>query len=77
MHKETDFSASPALDIWAIGIIMYMTLFNSYPFKGELSEIPKKIIADEWALPEKTGTGKFISKEAEHILKQMLAANPA
>jgi len=44
VHKETDFSATPALDIWALGIIMYMTLFNKFPFPGELSELPQQII---------------------------------
>ena len=31
--SEKDISASKALDIWAIGIILYMMVFGFHPFR--------------------------------------------
>lgn len=36
--NETDLSASKALDIWALGIMLYMMVFGFHPFKTKLKD---------------------------------------
>lgn len=64
-------NADPSGDIWQLGIIFYMILFNKYPFEGEAEECYMNIIANKWQLPEEQGYSssvKIISKEAESLL---------
>lgn len=41
-------NADPAGDIWQLGLIFYMILFNKYPFEGEAEEGYLNIIANKW-----------------------------
>ncbi len=62
--------ADPAADIWAMGIILYMVLFNKYPFEGDGETLTKNIIGAKWRLPEDSfdpGT-KVISDLASALL---------
>jgi len=45
-----DMRADPGTDVWALGIIFYITLFNEYPHKG--SDIRKAIMENQILLPE-------------------------
>lgn len=38
--------ADPSIDVWAIGIMMFMLLTGEYPFKGETSQEIKKAIIE-------------------------------
>jgi serine/threonine protein kinase len=37
----SDIKAAPAIDIWAIGVMLYCMLFYKFPFNGETGEIIK------------------------------------
>ncbi len=64
--------ADPATDVWALGIIFYILLFNQYPHNAEgEGELEKKIIANEYMLPEEKDpeNGRWISSECEDLLR--------
>jgi len=45
--------ASPAMDVWAIGIMLFCMIFNKYPFSGTTKdEIKAKITGAAYALPK-------------------------
>ena len=44
--------ANPAIDVWALGIMLYVMLFRKYPFTGDTpSEIKKNIINQDLKFP--------------------------
>ena len=47
-HSRELMNADPAGDIWQLGLIFYMILFNKYPFEGEAEEGYLNIIANKW-----------------------------
>ncbi|KAI9506715.1 kinase-like domain-containing protein, partial [Coemansia spiralis] len=61
----------PEVDIWSMGIILFFLLCGRTPFEGEkLVEIYAKISRGKFTLPP------YLSKEAQHLLQQMLTVNP-
>jgi serine/threonine protein kinase len=38
VHTGENTESCPGIDIWALGIMMYLMLFGEYPFKGESEE---------------------------------------
>lgn len=79
IHNRTQVNADPAADIWALGVIFYMVLFDEYPFEGEGEELFQNIINCKWKLPEEwkfSAEVKVISESAEDLLKGMLKADP-
>ena len=45
-------AADPAIDVWAIGIMMYMMLYGEYPFRGSTpQEVTQSIIEQELKFP--------------------------
>ena len=61
-----------AVDIWTIGIILYVMLCGNFPFeaKDDNNTLFKKIIKCKVEYP------KFISKCAKNLLEKILTANP-
>jgi len=52
--------ASPAMDVWAIGIMLFCMIFNKYPFSGgNKDEIKAKITSSPYVLPKT----KLLTKE--------------
>jgi len=45
-----DMRADPGTDVWALGIIFYIVLFNEYPHRGE--NVRKSILENDIELPE-------------------------
>lgn len=72
--NRDQINADPAADIWAMGVIFYMVLFDRYPFEGEGDILTKNIIANKWKLPEANyePSSKVISSLAADLLGRML-----
>jgi serine/threonine protein kinase len=43
----TDIKANPAIDIWAMGVMLYCMIFYKYPFNGSSHSVIKERIASE------------------------------
>ena len=44
MISNTNSTASPAMDVWAIGIMLFVMIFHKFPFSGgSKDEIKQKI----------------------------------
>ena len=53
MISNTKSTASPAMDVWAIGIMLYCMLFNKFPFTGNTKdETKQKITNNPYVLPK-------------------------
>lgn len=64
---------SPAIDVWAIGIMFYSMLFGTLPFNGDTEEetIDKIVNA-----PLKFQAKVPITNEAKELIKNMLNKDP-
>lgn len=61
MIIQTTSVASPAMDVWAIGIMAFVMFFNRMPFNGPDREAIKKLITkSEYTIPK----GKVVTFEA-------------
>ncbi|KAJ2722245.1 MAP/microtubule affinity-regulating kinase 4 [Coemansia sp. Benny D115] len=61
----------PEVDIWSMGVILFFMLCGRTPFEGEnLKEIYDKISRGRFSMPP------YLTKEAQHLLQQMLTVNP-
>ena len=71
--SRKNLSASPALDIWAIGCILYSLLVGNLPFYDPSEKIvSKKIIETEVDFPKNSK----LSPEVMDLIKKMLNKNP-
>jgi serine/threonine protein kinase len=72
--KGSDTKASPAIDIWALGCMLYCMLFYKYPFNGENGkEVKDKIVNQELSLPKDTAH----TEDCADLIKGMLTKDPA
>lgn len=71
--NETDLSASKALDIWALGIMLYMMVFGFHPFKTKLKDQTVKNI---WESKVKFPPHIPVTNELKDLIKRMLDKNP-
>lgn len=60
-----------SVDIWSCGIILYAMLYGYLPFEdSNTSKLYKKILSGEYE------ANKMISKDANHLLKNILTVDP-
>lgn len=66
-------TANPAIDIWAMGIMLYCMIFDTFPFNGETSAVIKdKIINKDYKVPRHTP----VTEECLDLLRHMLTKDP-
>lgn len=71
--KGSDIKASPALDIWAMGIMVYCMLFYKFPFNGDSGDIIKdKIINQELKMP----SDQAYTEECADMIRGLLNKDP-
>mgnify|MGYP000975177721 CR=1 FL=1 len=67
-----NFSSSTKIDIWALGVNLYLMLFGVFPFDAKIEDdINGKIINDPVKFPEKIP----ISKSCFNLLNGLLEKN--
>jgi serine/threonine protein kinase len=65
----TDTKANPAIDIWAMGVMLYCMIFYKYPFNGSTSsKIKQRITSGEVLFPTETP----VSPEVKDLIRKLL-----
>ncbi len=68
-----DIKNSPALDVWAVGLIAYQLFTRTFPFEGEKKlELKESILNQEVAFPESAN----VEPEAQNLILSMLDKSP-
>ena len=69
--QKKEYRGEPA-DIWALGVLTFVTLTGIFPFKGATDqELYKKINNSDYPKQE-----LYFSKEAYDLIGKMLRVNP-
>ena len=73
LHTGQDYSASKALDIWAIGVILYMMIFGYHPFHvKDREQTIKNIIEKKVRFPSDV----WVTNELKDLICKMLNKDP-
>lgn len=73
--SSTNTAADPAIDIWAMGIILYFLVYGILPFRGKSEkDIAKYITTQKLCFP--IGKKK-VSSECKKLIQGMLTKNPS
>lgn len=70
-HNTT---ANSAIDIWAMGVMMYCMVIDKFPFNGDSSAVIKdKIINSNFRIP----VDQAVTEEFVDLLNKILVKDPA
>eukprot|EP00347_Sterkiella_histriomuscorum_P015637 403356272 len=65
----SDIKSNPAIDVWAIGVMLYQLVIGKFPFNGENNyDIRQAIMKGDLVFPEEIS----ISKELKQLIEKML-----
>ena len=72
--RGSDIKASPAIDFWALGCMIYCMLFYKFPFNGDTGDqVRDRIINGELRLPRDTP----YTEECADMIRGLLAKDPS
>lgn len=72
MFTQKNVAASPSLDVWALGCILYIMIVGRLPFRGDkAADIKTHIVNDQPAFPPSFE----LSEEVKHLIGWMLDKN--
>ena len=73
LYQNSDLTSNPKIDIWSLGVILYVLLTKEFPFWGDSDfKTFTSIIKDQLKFPMSSN----LSKEVRHLLRHMLEKNP-
>ena len=73
MCEENNYSSNVKIDMWALGIILYLLFYGKYPFDGKnLDQIIERIIKKNLIFPK----NKKISETLYKLINGLLQKNP-
>eukprot|EP01104_Vermistella_antarctica_P005896 TRINITY_DN16642_c0_g2_i1.p1 TRINITY_DN16642_c0_g2~~TRINITY_DN16642_c0_g2_i1.p1 ORF type:complete len:800 (+),score=282.95 TRINITY_DN16642_c0_g2_i1:290-2401(+) len=65
----------PSVDLWAVGVILYILLSGFWPFDAEnAAELYDQIMGGRYSFPD--SEWKYISKEAKDMVRGLLTVDP-
>jgi serine/threonine protein kinase len=67
----SDWQSDPKIDIWSLGVILFIILTKLYPFKGKSFDQTRELIL-EGKIPFESKAERKLSKEAKHLLSMLL-----
>ncbi|XP_045419449.1 MAP/microtubule affinity-regulating kinase 3-like isoform X2 [Lemur catta] len=61
----------PSADVWSLGVLLYMFVTSTFPFKGDnLKEVMKHIKRGKYHIPS------YVSRQCQKLIRSLLIINP-
>ncbi|ETO07877.1 hypothetical protein RFI_29513 [Reticulomyxa filosa] len=75
--KKGSCSYNLNVDIWSLGVLMYVMLYGVYPFDGDTEEEMRESIANGLEEVNNEDSHALVSKSAQDLLHRCLEVNPS